>query len=122
MGDEMIDERVPDGEEPDDERVKSRARALEEENAKPDGPGNRFTGASNGVIVKGPTVTVGESMWWSPARARPIAPMTIRNIPIASEKNCAMPNGSRTAARSSETTDSCTSWMCSCSRAMFNTL
>ena len=35
MGDEMIDERVPDGEEPDDERVKSRARALEEENPEP---------------------------------------------------------------------------------------
>ena len=32
MGDELIDERVPDGNDPDDDRVKSRARALEEEN------------------------------------------------------------------------------------------
>lgn len=32
MGDELIDERVPDGSDPDDDRVKSRARALEEEN------------------------------------------------------------------------------------------
>jgi hypothetical protein len=35
MGDEMIDERVPQPEEPDDERVESRARALDEENPTP---------------------------------------------------------------------------------------
>jgi hypothetical protein len=35
MGDELIDERVPNADEPDEERVKSRARALEEENAEP---------------------------------------------------------------------------------------
>ena len=99
-----------------------RAAARPAAPIKPTRPRNSFTAASNGVIVKGPTDTVGESMWWSPARASPIAPMTIRKMPIASEKNCAMPNGSRTAAGSSETTDSCTSWMCSCSRAMFNTL
>jgi hypothetical protein len=31
MGDEMIDERIPD-KDPDEERVRSRARSLEEEN------------------------------------------------------------------------------------------
>jgi len=35
MGDEMIDERKPDKEEPDEERVRSRARELEEENEVP---------------------------------------------------------------------------------------
>ena len=35
MGDDLIDERVPDASEPDEERVKSRARALEEENPAP---------------------------------------------------------------------------------------
>lgn len=35
MGDDLIDERVPDAEEPDEERVKSRARELERENTSP---------------------------------------------------------------------------------------
>ena len=35
MGDDMVDERVPSQEDPDEERVKSRARALEEENPLP---------------------------------------------------------------------------------------
>jgi hypothetical protein len=35
MGDEMVDQRVPGKEEPDDERVESRARTLDEENSVP---------------------------------------------------------------------------------------
>ena len=35
MGDELIDERVEDQGDPDDERVRSRAAALEKENAEP---------------------------------------------------------------------------------------
>jgi len=35
MGDETIDERVPDKGEQDEERVRSRAKALEEENEVP---------------------------------------------------------------------------------------
>jgi hypothetical protein len=35
MGDEMVDERVPRKEDPDGERVDSRARALDEENPVP---------------------------------------------------------------------------------------
>ena len=35
MGDELIDERVPDEDEPDDDRVRSRARELERENTEP---------------------------------------------------------------------------------------
>ena len=35
MGDELIEERVPDPEDPDEERVRSRAAALEKENAVP---------------------------------------------------------------------------------------
>jgi hypothetical protein len=35
VGDELIEERVPDPEDPDEERVRSRAAALEKENAVP---------------------------------------------------------------------------------------
>ena len=35
MGDELIDERVPEPEDPDEERVRSRAAALEKENSVP---------------------------------------------------------------------------------------
>ena len=35
MGDKMIDDRVPGREDPDEERVRSRARALEKENEVP---------------------------------------------------------------------------------------
>jgi hypothetical protein len=35
VGDELIDERVPDPEDPDEERVRSRAAALEKENSVP---------------------------------------------------------------------------------------
>jgi len=35
MGDDLVDERVEDPGDPDDERVRSRAAALKEENAEP---------------------------------------------------------------------------------------
>ena len=35
MGDELIEERVEDQSDPDDERVRSRAAALKQENAEP---------------------------------------------------------------------------------------
>jgi hypothetical protein len=35
VGDELIEERVPDPEDPDEDRVRSRAAALEKENAVP---------------------------------------------------------------------------------------
>jgi hypothetical protein len=35
VGDELIEERVPDPEDPDEERVRSRAAALEKENSVP---------------------------------------------------------------------------------------
>jgi hypothetical protein len=35
MGDEMVDERMPKKKKPDEERVESRARALDEENPVP---------------------------------------------------------------------------------------